>query len=422
MRKRLDRWRVQVPDLEPYAAIVRATFDGLEALGTAARPAGARRPPPRPDAAHRVGWKIVDFEGEPAKPLAERVLPDSPWRDVAGMLRSFDYAARAVETDFAHVDDDQSEQLAFRAAEWAARNRDAFLSGYAGGRRLSAEEQRAGARRTRPTRPSTKSSTRPATDRPGSTIPLAALANLDRRTTTQRRPHVTDIHQIDLLVAGDIRRPAPTSSARTTEGGSCRRPRVPAAWPSRSSRCTATSAPPLSHEHEGVWVGVLGATDVPDYRLEVTYAGGEPMLVDDPYRFLPTLGEIDLHLIGEGRHEQLWEVLGAHVRTTRVSAGAASPARRSRSGRRTPRACGWPATSTAGTAASTRCGSSAPPASGSSSCPASASGAHYKFEILGADGVWREKADPMAFHTEVPPATASRGLRVADTSGATTTG
>jgi 1,4-alpha-glucan branching enzyme len=73
----------------------------------------------------------------------------------------------------------------------------------------------------------------------------------------------------------------------------------------------------LVHEHSGVWVGVLPASPddaVPDYRLEVSY-GDVAARQDDPYRFLPTLGAVDLHLIGEGRHEQLWEVLGAHVRT-----------------------------------------------------------------------------------------------------------
>ncbi|HYX95830.1 MAG TPA: 1,4-alpha-glucan branching enzyme, partial [Geodermatophilus sp.] len=55
-----------------------------------------------------------------------------------------------------------------------------------------------------------------------------------------------------------------------------------------------------------------------DYRLEVTYGDGadstNTFVVDDPYRWLPTVGELDQHLIREGRHERLWEVLGSHVR------------------------------------------------------------------------------------------------------------
>ena len=55
-------------------------------------------------------------------------------------------------------------------------------------------------------------------------------------------------------------------------------------------------------------------SDVPSYGLEVVY-GDRAFPVDDPYRFWPTLGDVDVHLIGEGRHERLWEVLGSHVRT-----------------------------------------------------------------------------------------------------------
>ncbi len=87
------------------------------------------------------GWKIVDFEGEPAKPLAERMLPDSAWRDVAGMLRSFDYAPRVAERQADTGDDVGAEQRAFRAAEWAARNCTAFLDAYVGHRELTADEQ-----------------------------------------------------------------------------------------------------------------------------------------------------------------------------------------------------------------------------------------------------------------------------------------
>ena len=85
------------------------------------------------------GWKIVDFEGEPARPLAERLLPDSPWRDVAGMLRSFDYAPRVVERTFDDADHAAGEQRAYRAAEWSKRNRAASWTAYAG-RELTREE------------------------------------------------------------------------------------------------------------------------------------------------------------------------------------------------------------------------------------------------------------------------------------------
>ena len=85
------------------------------------------------------GWKIVDFEGEPAKPLAERVLPDSPWRDVAGMLRSFDYAPRVVERTYGDSEPMGADQRAFRAKEWSKRNRSIFLEAYAG-RPLTSDE------------------------------------------------------------------------------------------------------------------------------------------------------------------------------------------------------------------------------------------------------------------------------------------
>jgi maltokinase len=79
------------------------------------------------------GWKLVDFEGEPAKDLDERVRPDSRWRDVAGMLRSFDYAARIVERTVGGESPASDQQLSFRATEWADRNREAFLAAYAQG-------------------------------------------------------------------------------------------------------------------------------------------------------------------------------------------------------------------------------------------------------------------------------------------------
>jgi 1,4-alpha-glucan branching enzyme len=162
----------------------------------------------------------------------------------------------------------------------------------------------------------------------------------------------------------------------------------------------------LTHEHEGIWVGVLPLADVPDYRVASSY-GADPIVLDDPYRFLPTLGEMDLHLINEGRHEQLWEVLGANVQhypgalepVTGTSFAVWAPSARavrikadfnSWDGREHPmRQLG-----TSGV--------------WELFVPGVGSGAAYKFVILGPDGEWREKADPMAAWAEVPADTASK--------------
>jgi predicted trehalose synthase len=66
------------------------------------------------------GWVVLDFEGEPMRPMSERSLPDIPLRDVAGMLRSFDYVAGSFE--LAHPGES--------AAAWASACRRAFLDGY----------------------------------------------------------------------------------------------------------------------------------------------------------------------------------------------------------------------------------------------------------------------------------------------------
>ncbi len=122
-----------VPELGEQADALRETFRGVATLGESGLSAKAQRVHGDFHLGQTLrtvkGWKIVDFEGEPAKALSERVRPDLVWRDVAGMLRSFDYAAHAVEADV-QVEAEERNQIAFRAAEWADRNTQAFLSGY----------------------------------------------------------------------------------------------------------------------------------------------------------------------------------------------------------------------------------------------------------------------------------------------------
>lgn len=121
------------PALAPHEARVRAVFDRLAGLGDVPvqRVHGDLHLGQTLRTA--LGWKIVDFEGEPAKTLAERVLPDSPWRDVAGMLRSFAYAPPVVEHQHTELDDPGAIDRHARGLEWAERNQRYFLAAYAGG-------------------------------------------------------------------------------------------------------------------------------------------------------------------------------------------------------------------------------------------------------------------------------------------------
>lgn len=175
------------------------------------------------------------------------------------------------------------------------------------------------------------------------------------------------------------------------------------------------------HEFNGVFVAIVpsAANDdsgysVPDYRVKVSYEDVPETIQDDPYRYLPTVGEMDMYLFGEGRHERLWDALGAHVReyddpmggvdgtpgekVTGVSFAVWAP--NAHAVRVIGSFNGWDG----------RC--HAMRELGSSGVwelfiPGVKAGDVYKYQILNANWEWVDKADPMERSHEIPPATGS---------------
>jgi 1,4-alpha-glucan branching enzyme len=157
----------------------------------------------------------------------------------------------------------------------------------------------------------------------------------------------------------------------------------------------------MTHESHGIWTTTINKPEVNEYYLRVDYGSG---LIDseDPYRFLPTVSDFDLNLFSAGRHEDLWKILGAHPRIVEGVSGVSFTVW-------APNAQGvrvigdfnhWD-------------GIAYPMRSMGSSgvwelfVPGVGVGAIYRFSILGNDGNWRSKSDPMAFAAEVAPANAS---------------
>ncbi|GAA3506280.1 1,4-alpha-glucan branching enzyme [Streptomyces prasinosporus] len=159
---------------------------------------------------------------------------------------------------------------------------------------------------------------------------------------------------------------------------------------------------PLVSEGDGLFSGVLPLDAIPAYTLAVAYGDDAAVETHDPYRFLPALGELDLHLIGEGRHEELWTALGAHPMTHQGVTGTRFTvwAPNAQGVRLAADFTYWD-----GTAFPMR-------SLGSSGVwelflPGVGEGTRYKFEIHSRYGHRFLKADPMARRTEEPPNTAS---------------
>ena len=139
------------------------------------------------------------------------------------------------------------------------------------------------------------------------------------------------------------------------------------------------------------------------YRLRRTFRDGGCDEAADPYSFLPTVGELDLHLIAEGTHRRLWQVLGAHPRSIDGVEGVAFAV--------------WAPNAVAVHVVGDFCcwdGRALPMRSLGGSgvfelfVPGVREGALYKYEILTTSGTRLLKADPLAQSAEKPPATASR--------------
>ena len=127
MRRRLVTVAADVPELQPYVPQIRDVFDALAGSGLEVPVQRIHGDLHLGQVLRTVtGWVLIDFEGEPATDLARRIERMSPVRDVAGMLRSFDYAAFHLLAG-----QEPEPQLEYRATEWALRNRDAFCDGYA---------------------------------------------------------------------------------------------------------------------------------------------------------------------------------------------------------------------------------------------------------------------------------------------------
>ncbi|HEY5231368.1 MAG TPA: 1,4-alpha-glucan branching enzyme, partial [Galbitalea sp.] len=202
------------------------------------------------------------------------------------------------------------------------------------------------------------------------------------------------------LVGGYHPQPHATLGQHPVDGGFVIRTVRPLATTVTAVRADGSRIP-LAHLDQGLWQGFAGGKGQA-YTLEATYDGAPDWTTDDPYRFVPSVGEVDLYLWGQGRHEQLWEVLGAHFRPHEDVVGTSFSvwAPHAKAVRVVGDFNGWNGVQWAMRRLDDN-------GVWEIFIPALMPGSAYKFEIQTAAGEWVTRADPMARFTERPPATAS---------------
>ena len=211
---------------------------------------------------------------------------------------------------------------------------------------------------------------------------------------------------IDSLVAGRLRDPHSLLGAHVVDGRLLVRAWVGAGAESVTVVFAARSVEARNVHRAGLWeadAGPVGPGEDRAYRLSVGIPGGVVVERDDPYRFWPTLGELDLHLFGEGRHESLWRRLGAHAMCHEGVVGVAFAvwAPNARAVRVVGEWNGWD-----GRLHPMR--SLGPSGIWELFVPAALPGQLYKYELVDASGALVLRADPFASCAELPPGTASR--------------
>ena len=215
------------------------------------------------------------------------------------------------------------------------------------------------------------------------------------------QPPQLDPDHVAALVAGAHPQPHATLGAHPFDDGWLYRVVRPLAAAVTVVRADGTRIP-LQHLAGGLWQGTAAGAGQA-YTVETDYDGGPSWTADDPYRFVPSVGEVDLYLCGEGRHEQLWHVIGAHYRPHEGVEGTSFSvwAPHARAVRVIGDFNDWNGVGHAMRRLDDN-------GVWELFVPGLEPGTTYKFELLTAVGGWVERADPMARYTEVPPATASR--------------